>query len=360
MGKQGKDRFQKELAVRYCLAVGSIPFVEVITKSTSTLTQHVEVLTDLDVVGLETNADGSQTRTFFDCKSGSRMSAINRALWAAGVLAYTDYDRAHVILKKTPVLNHRLSALSIGVDLHDETSFRALGSVFDPAFPSDRYYQSSLTRWDALSDAYAKYGWSTRLRDIVGSDVPLTHDPARTFRRILSALKEVRGELDPGKSEHVGLFFDVLASVMVLWARIGGDIGRFYMPGMPKAEFESVLRFYMWGGRDAHKLMQQLRGVKDQKDANSFELPAWPALVKFAGLTVGAPTGSLAGAHAFREMALRAVSESAPDKDEELALRFRTNKRLLQFTLSTADYIVAACGLPMDFSKLATSQLAIA
>ena len=85
MGKYDKDRFQKELAVRYCLASGMVPFLEVITPSVSDLSDTLEVLTDLDVVGVEAVSDGAQRYVFFDCKVSVKISAINRAFWAAGV-----------------------------------------------------------------------------------------------------------------------------------------------------------------------------------------------------------------------------------------------------------------------------------
>ena len=119
------------MAVRYCLAQGMAPCLEVVIASASDLSDAPEVLTDLDVVGLEFIADGGMRRLLFDCKTTNKMSAINRAFWASGILAYTGCDEAFVILKNRTVYNHRLSALAIGVDLHDEASFEDLGGTRD-------------------------------------------------------------------------------------------------------------------------------------------------------------------------------------------------------------------------------------
>jgi hypothetical protein len=137
MGKYDKDHFQKELAVRFCLARGTVPFVEVVVQSTSDLSDSVEVLTDLDVVGIEAIGDGSLRRTIFDCKTaGNKMSSINRAFWAAGVKEYTRCNEAYVMLQRRAVHNHRISALAMNVDLHDEQSFKDLGKTLDEAFPA--------------------------------------------------------------------------------------------------------------------------------------------------------------------------------------------------------------------------------
>src|ERR1700692_3254276 len=133
MARSDKDRFLKELSIRLALARGMAPILEVAVPSLSDLSDTIEVLTDLDVLGVEYSADGGLRRTIFDCKSSSKMSPINRAFWAAGVKDYTRCNEAFVILGNPAVINHRFSALSIGVDLHDEKSFRELGRTIDVA-----------------------------------------------------------------------------------------------------------------------------------------------------------------------------------------------------------------------------------
>jgi hypothetical protein len=75
MGKYDKDRFQKELSIRYCLARRLLPFLEVTVQSATDLSDTVEVITDLDVLGIEAIGDGTLRRTLFDCKNTNKMSA---------------------------------------------------------------------------------------------------------------------------------------------------------------------------------------------------------------------------------------------------------------------------------------------
>jgi hypothetical protein len=62
-----------------------VPFLEVVVRSGADLSDSVEILTDLDVLGIEAIGDGGLRRTIFDCKTTNKMSPINRAFWAAGV-----------------------------------------------------------------------------------------------------------------------------------------------------------------------------------------------------------------------------------------------------------------------------------
>ena len=250
MGKYDKDRHQKELAIRYCLAQGLSPCLEVVIASASDLSDTSEDLTDLDVVGLDFIADGGFRRLVFDCKTTNKMSPVNRAFWAAGILAYTGCDEAFVILKNKAVYNHRLSALSIGVDLHDEASFEDLGNAREIGFNGDFNYQSSIDRWNTVFDAYNKNIWSEPLFIAGRNAAPLSVQPWRVFRKMVAELKSARGQLDPAKDDHVAIYLDVMAAIFILWSSIGRDIRRFYDPKMSKTEFEKVLLYYIWGGRN--------------------------------------------------------------------------------------------------------------
>ena len=348
MRKYDKDRFQKELAIRYCLARGMVPFLEVVTPSVSTLSDSVEVLTDLDVVGVEAVSDGAQRYVFFDCKTSKKMSAINRAFWAAGVKTYVGYDQAYVILKARPLINHRLSALVLNVDLHDETSFQELGRTADEAFPADNHYQSSISRWEAVYQSYATNSWTKNTFELVRNQVPLSTAPWTTFRNILAELRRTRGQYDPAKAAHVAIFLDILASTMVLWASLGRDIRRFYEPSMDRQSFEAVLRYYIWGGKETYQTRQQL--AKYAK-LESTDVPAWSALVDYAGLTVSAPKRLLACAHVFKELAIRTVTKNVAAFDKNVDQRFIDDNRLRQFMLGMSGYLVEAGDLPVDMRK---------
>jgi hypothetical protein len=126
MSIHDRDRFLKQLSINYCLSRHMLPYLEVLVPSVSELTDNIEVVTDLDVVGLHGAYDSSIRRVFFDCKNTSKISPINRVFWASGVLSYTGCDEAVVLLKSKATLNHRVSALKLNVDLHDESSFRNL------------------------------------------------------------------------------------------------------------------------------------------------------------------------------------------------------------------------------------------
>lgn len=357
VGKYDKDRFQKEAAIRLCLARGHAPFLETLVFSASDLSSTVEVVSDLDVLGLEFVADGAFRRTLYDCKTESKLSAINRAFWASGMMRYTGCEEACLILKKPAVHNHRMSALKIGVDLHDLASFEDFAKTYVADFNQDKYYQSSIERWNKVFEAYQKNKWSEGLFSACRNIVPLTREPWTVFRRIVSLLKENHGHFDPAKKDHTGIFIDILASSAILWSLMGRDIRRFYSPTIDKSAFAKTLNYYIWGGEESYANRQHMKTLMGSSKGEALEFPGWDRFVHLAGLVIAAPQEFFSCAHLTREIAFRCLSGEDAILDATLSLDLAKNKRLLQFIPALAQYFQRACQLPRDLNIVVSERL---
>ena len=278
------------------------------------------------------------------------MSAINRAFWASGVVKYSGCDNAFVLLKGRAVNNHRISALSIGVDLHDEDSFKSLGETYGLGFHNDLTYLSNIDRWNALFESYQTAGWATDLYRLGHSIAPLSTQPWSTFRKIAADLRTARGNVDPDKPSHVAIYCDILAGALLLWSSMGRDIRRFYQPSMSKAEFETLLRYYIWGGRESYQMRQDLMPRDGSGIPKTLELPGWEHFVRFAGLIVAAPQELFGCVDIARSLAMRLACGPDIAHDIELNARIAANKRAAQFILGLSDYMIAACVLPRDLA----------
>lgn len=359
MGKYDKDRSQKELALRFCLAGGLVPFLEVIVSSASDLSDTTEVLTDLDVLGLGLKIEGGLSRILFDCKTTNKMSPVNRAFWASGVCRYTGCDDAFVVLKNRAVHNHRVSALSMKVDLHDEASLNDLGVSFDPAFNTDLRYQSVIDRWNDVFDIYYKNAWSSGLFNLARNVAPLTSKPAATFRQIIAALRADRGSFDPAKDAHIGILFDVLASAFVCWATMARDARRFFDPKMSKAEFEQALLYYLWGGKEAYFLRKEMRSLAGGGASPTEDFPAWRKASAVAALMIDAPHQVLDCAGLARDLSIRTIVGKSAAHDARLTADIGANNRFRQFCSALTEHLVAAAGLPAETSGRVTELVAL-
>lgn len=358
MGKLDKDRHQKELAVRYCLAVGLIPFLEVLVHNTADLTDASEVLTDIDALGIGASGDGFLHRTAFDCKTTNKMSAINRALWARGLCDFLKMDSAFVILKRPASKNHRLTALTLQIDLHDEESFIDLARSYDPSFPTVTHYQSEIENWDRLETAYKKWLWSEPLYNLNRTVVPTTLRPASTFRKVVAELRSLKGNFDPERADHLAIILDTMSSCFLMWSVMARDIRRFFDPKMDKTEFEQTLRFYLWDGREAYHIRQLLaeRGSRET-GGQAVDLPSWNSLLQMAGLIIGSPQSVFECASICKELSVRAVSVRSEPLEAALKKRISSNNRVRQFTGSLAKYLVEASGMPTDMVKSVTAAV---
>lgn len=355
MGKFDKDRQQKELAIRYCLARRAVPYLEVAVHGTSDISESPEVLTDIDVLGLERGAGDSLQKTIIDCKTTNKISPVNRSLWARGLQEYIAASSSIVILKHVSVKSHKVSLLGFGVDIHDAASFIDLGRTFDPAFPADVSYRSTLEKWMLIELGYSRNQWAEGLRELCESFVPLSKLPANTFRRLIAELRAQRGKFDPRKPEHVAIFLEALAACLVLWASMIRDVRRIYDPNLAEPEFEMLLRHYLWGGRDSFALRRQVH-ERTQSD-QTLELPAWDKLKSLVGLFIAAPLAVFDCARYCRELSIRELSGPIPRYDTHINLDINSNTRLRQFSLLMSDYLVSAASLPKEMGKSVETQL---
>jgi hypothetical protein len=125
------------------------------------------------------------------------MSAINRALWAAGLKALVSADRAAIILKKDAPYSHKLAASDLKVSVHSEDAFVRYARSLSPNFDRDITYLDSMNVWDTLIDARRN---NPALRDLlwyVTTQSALEQKGAKGIRNALSALKKCGPELDP-------------------------------------------------------------------------------------------------------------------------------------------------------------------
>src|SRR5436309_535543 len=139
-----KDRPEKKLALKFLAAQRITPFVEVAVRSQTGLEESATDITDIDVLGLDFGRHGAVQRTLFDCKSGSKLSAINRSIWVAGLKAFVKADKGYVIQGREVPYSHKLAANSLDVSVHSKETFAKYANSLAPDFSKDVTYLDNL------------------------------------------------------------------------------------------------------------------------------------------------------------------------------------------------------------------------
>jgi len=357
MGHLDKDIHQKESAIRFCLASGLLPFLEVNVGNRKELSSTSTVITDIDALGLVIDASGAHRRVIFDCKTVNKTSPINRAFWASGLMKYAGCDEAFVILKKKASEAHRLSAKYIDVHLFNETQFNHFATSYSIEYSLDYSYSTDIKNWLTQYDAYSKGSAFEKFGDFLNHEIPLENDAARGVKRLLAALIKGKGEFNPEKSLHVSVFQHVVMSFSLLMAQVVHDLKTVINFDSEKSEFELLLKYYIWGGKDAFEQRQKMHDLHRAGASSSLEIPEWDRFVELTRMLLDSPKDVFLCCFPLRELSLRTTKNIIKDKDIKLAHEIMGNSRLRQFILSQTSYLVSAGQLPKEFNNKLVADL---
>jgi hypothetical protein len=339
-----KDTAQKQKAIRFCVATGAIPYLEVVVRYVADIATVEADISDVDVLGIRATSFGLQQKIIFDCKTQNKIGAIGRALWAAGLMQLIKADEAYVILNKAGPEGHRLAANELGVRLTSESLFDNFGKLSSPNYAEGATYLDDIDTWNALFNLQRS---NANLESLVGfllSSAPLEVRYTNGFRSLLSRLWKSEGEIDSGKPVHKALWGLVVCEALRFLSSMAVEFNHVFDPALDKAQFESLLRNFVWGGRDAYLLRQklhvQVRVAKSQEDVSQLELPGWDRFVELMRSLMDAPHLAASGLLPAKDLAFKALA-AVPrvEADRRIAQELASTNRGRQFLISTNKYL---------------------
>lgn len=360
MAALDKDTSQKEKAIRYCISNGILPYLEVIVNNIREISDVSTVITDLDVLGLEVSRRGNVHKTLFDCKTVGKMSAINRAFWAAGVMAYIDCDESYVILTKKASEAHRVSAKTLNVHLFQENDFEKYAEFANINFLDRKKYSAHISVWHSYYSIFEKNDSLKKLGQHINTRIPLENDFAKSLRELLGIVRITKGELNPEKKEHMAVYCSIILSFLLVMIPISSQIADIFDPEMNQSEYEKVLRYYVWGGRDSYIQRRDLKNAAQEVSGGKkgeLELPAWDKFVEISRGFLESPAEIKETLIPCRELSLRYLSEHDVYKDYQLSISFKSSNRIAQFMIAASHYIFSSAGLPKDFHEMFKHEL---
>lgn len=351
-----KDRPLKKMATKLCASQGIIPFVEVLVRSPTGLEDAASDITDIDVLGYDIGKAGSTIRTIFDCKTASKMSAINRALWAAGLTQFVGADRAFVIQKKETPYSHKLAAHSLHVSIHSEAAFERYARSISPRFDKDVTYLDNMDVWDAFISARRNNSQLTDLIAYTTTQSALESQGPKAIRICLAAIKKSASELDPAKQFHRTLFGLTVSSFLIALSLSAISLIEIFQFSMPKEDFEKTVRYFVWEGRDNYDVRVNLKNAMERARGESgvsppFDLPEWQQFITMMRSLLDAPEALAGLPHLAKEVAFRSSQTTRAEPDARLRQLFQANNRARQFIFSSASYLVKAGALPKEFGS---------
>lgn len=347
-----KDTIQKEKAIRYCISNGILPYLEVVVDNVREITDVKTVITDLDVLGVEVSRRGVTRKTLFDCKTVGKMSAINRAFWAAGVMAYTGCEESYVILSKKASEAHRVSAKSLDVHLFQEQDFDSYAQSANINYLDALSYSSKISNWHNFYSIFEKHTNIKPLGEYLNTKLPLEEDSAKSLRELIGVVRSNQGEFDPAKPEHMAVYSSIVLSFMLVMAPISSQISDIYDHEMSQRDYEKILRYYIWGGRESYIQRRELKNAVLEASGSKkgeLELPGWDGFVQVSRSFLDAPSELREALVPCREISLRCISTLDTEIDNHLHIKIKKSNRTNQFMIASSAYLHKATGMPKDF-----------
>jgi hypothetical protein len=356
-----KDTHQKIKAVRYCVALGFVPHMEVVVRFLADTSDSPCDLTDIDVLGIMPGAEAPSLRIIFDCKTLNKISPINRAFWAKGLMAVTHSSEAFVILGKPAIEAHRLAGNSFGVRLFSEPMFDKFATSASPHYLVANSYIENIDGWVKLADIRRNYPALSELLAFLNSTALLQLNGNQGVRNLMSHMRQVSGEMDPSKDLHRSVFKLALAQFSIFVNEMVRDFHNIFDSEADKAQFERTLRYYIWGGKDNYDLRQRLntalKATRGVTETEPFEFPAWDRFVAYFRGCLDSPLSVSSTCLPIKDMAFRELTSPVADIDRRLATRLKANNRVRQFALAAVSYFCDASRVPRDFREFFSNEI---
>lgn len=350
MAKFDKDLHQKEMAIRYCLVSGLIPFLEVNVQNFRELSNTSTIITDIDTLGIKIDSSGHLRKVIFDCKTLKNTSPINRAFWASGLMSFTGSNEAFIILRRKAPEAHRLSAKQIGIHLFDEKQFSNYSESCSLDFSLDYCYSTNIQNWVQLEQSCKNNTALKQFFDFLSNDVPIERDSVKSFRKILIAFRKVGGEFDPAKSNHRAIYYYGLSMFSYVMAQIIYELRNIVDFDETEDSFEKTLKYYIWGGKDSYELRNKLQHLNSNKNVEDTELKLqnWDGFIQLCRNLMDSPSNIPKCINTLREFSFKQIVNSSPDKDKYLKEQIDRSNRIRQFSLFMSSYLVLTTNLPKD------------
>lgn len=351
MSHYDKDNFQKQAAIRHCLATGVVPYLNVVVPPETSVESNVHALSDIDVLGVSTMDIARTFLRTYDCKT-VKGSPINRAFWAHGLAQFVGAEESFVILERAAVESHRLAAKRLRVFLFDSKGFEAHAESSSAEFATLAAYAGDVRRWTERDAEMSKIPAVGALHELAESRVPLSRDAAASFRHLLKGAREAGPELDPEKALHLCLYSETVAAAGLLLVSMTADFRFAFDPGASFETFERLVKYYIWGGKDSWELMQRYRRMANANDgAGDFNLPQWTMFLELVRTLLESPNEVGSVPLAVKEQGFRFLAQQDHRADQRLRQLWTGSNRTRQFAFRVSRFVCRACGLPQEFAE---------
>ncbi|WNG33314.1 hypothetical protein F0U61_06560 [Archangium violaceum] len=345
-----KDRAQKDALYRHFRAQGWMAQLEVPVVSENGVSRNAPPVTDIDVLGIRPSPELRWRYVIGDCKTKKKESPVNRVLWASGLMEAVGATSGVVLLKRDQDTrierDHKLFADVRRVLLLEEEEFREYDKAI--VYPGgSTEFPESIELIERLRDKTAEH--FPRLRDFlhwVLSQAWANTDHAGLLRMALGRAREIRGEIDPRRDDHLAVVLESAVAFAIPFATLVGTVFRRHIKPTDRADLDEAVRIIIWGGREQYDFYNRMRSelvqAKGAKVQEPLGLPEWERFLELLRSILEAPIYAFQCPQALRTTSLGILS------GQRDFLNTISDRMLLHFAMRLALYVARAAGYPPE------------
>lgn len=348
-----KDRDQKAKALKYSVSKGWFPQLEVDVHPPKALGKTITLMTDIDVFASMPDDFYGYRNIVFDCKTGAKESAVNRALWLRGVLDRMHAEQGVCILRKNIIeLDHKLVATKMGIILLAEDEFDIFARSTSKRYDEKLGYVADIVAWERLFGLREKYPTLAPAIDFTRSLYWMFDDAAEACRKTLATINEIRSELDPAKDEHLAIAFDLASLFARALSVLAVTVFKAYLHPKKQSDLEEAMKVLLYGGREAYEHRNRLyRLLKERQGKDvvngDLSLPDWERFIQLFRQLLDAPLDVAQTPLILRDVAFSHLMGSV-DCTFVKGLCM-ASPQAGRFALLTVRYLFKAAKLPHEF-----------
>lgn len=353
-----KDYDQKSKLFTYFIKQSCFAQAEVEVVPRRATSPGVRALTDIDLLVYRPHPDLYFERIFCDCKSGKRVTPIERAFWLKGLMEYLGGDRGLVLLKRESEPDHRRAAEELGITLLSESHLQEYMDSLPGGVPG--YDDSTLSLDDhtkMLMEVSKRYKKLDELISFLRRGFWQLDSFDKQIRLTIKEVRQARDELNPQKTAHSALILEACALLAIGFAECTSLLFKSHLKPSDGKEMANALSLLVWGGRERANMLAQLSTVLRNKgnEGASEDLllfPAFPTFERVVRESLDRPRACF-----YTPWLLR---HAAVDTSQGRAVLLNASKKSetgVKLAFELADYLIKAADLPTAFFQTVSEPL---
>ncbi len=353
-----KDRKQKAEALAYISSKGWFPQLEVVITPSASTSNTNKSITDLDVLALIPDDFIGYRKLIIDCKTRKNESPINRALWLRGLMDRYNAENGICILNKNIERDHRLAATDLNVLLLHEADFPQFIRSSSGFFSNTDSFIADITNWDKYLDIAQRNKALAPAISFSTSEYWMCKTPTEAVRKSIATVRQIKGELDPRKNEHVSIVCDLASLFMVALNSVVVKIFTSFFQPEQRDDLEAPLLMLLYGGRETYRLLNHYRKmikIGDDPVNEDLALPQWEKFIQLTRQMLDSPCEAQYSPLLLRELSLGYLTDHPISPyAQKLASRY---PHAAKFALLGAEYLCKSSGLQREFGESISNNL---